>query len=94
MEFIILLVLAVVIISKFDLFSTNQPMLYTAQRSVVESKIIECTVEKHGDQLYLFNKKTDSFVIQGKTLKEIEEKCKKDFPGINLYIDEKDLQKD
>jgi uncharacterized protein YpmB len=91
MEIIILLILAVLVANSFDLFAIRQPMLYNAQKSALENKIIECTIEKNGDQLYLFDKKTDSFVIQGKDLEEIEEKCKKHFPGINLYIDETDL---
>ena len=91
MEIIILLILAVIVANNFDLFAIKQPMLYSAQKSTLENKIIECTIEKNGDQLYLFDKKTDSFVIQGKDLEEIREKCETHFPGINLYIDETDL---
>jgi uncharacterized protein YpmB len=91
MEIIILLILAIVVANSFDLFSTRQSMTYTAQRSVIENKTIECTIEKHDDQLYLFDKKTDSFVIQGKDLEDIEEKCRTQMPGINILINEKDL---
>ena len=46
-------------------------------------------MEQHGEQIYLFEYETDNFIIQGKDLAEIEEKCKQFLPHLTIEIYER-----
>ncbi len=45
------------------------------------SDIEELEVERHGEQIYLFNKQDREFLAQGSTLQEALERIEKRFPG-------------
>jgi hypothetical protein len=51
---------------------------------------IDCKVEHHGNQMYLWTLETETFLAQGKDLAEIKEKLKASMPDIILVIKETD----
>ena len=50
-------------------------------------------VEKVGDQIYFWDRDTGNFIIQGKDMNEIVEKCGKYFPERYFCIEEEDVEK-
>lgn len=50
-------------------------------------------VEKHGDQIYFYNKHTNDFIVQGKDMSEIAQKCETYFPDRYFCLEEEDVQK-
>ena len=50
-------------------------------------------VEKVGDQIYFWDKNTGDFLIQGKDMNEIVEKCNKYFPERYFCIEQEDIEK-
>ena len=90
MEYIILFVLVLLVVRTMGIFEVREPaVMYTAQKSEIKHQIIECFIEEHGNQVYLFSKDTDTFIIQGNDLQDVEEKCKKTMPNITLMVYEK-----
>jgi hypothetical protein len=72
------------------LFEVGYPVvMYSAQKSDFTPKTIECFIEEHDNQVYLFSKDTDTFIIQGNDLQDVEEKCKQTMPNVTLMIYEK-----
>lgn len=57
-----------------------------------EEKYIECKVEHHGDQVYIWTLNPESFLIQGKSLDEIQEALMKIMPNTTLVITESDRE--
>ena len=51
---------------------------------------LDCKVEHHGNQMYLWTLETETFLAQGKDLAEIKEKLKASMPDIILVIRETD----
>ena len=90
LEFLLLLVVLLLIrhFGVFD-FEDRVNISYTAQNSGKQSKTIQCIMEQHGEQIYLFEYETDNFIIQGKDLAEIEEKCKQFLPHLTIEIYER-----
>lgn len=52
----------------------------------IESRIISVTIEQHGDMFYLFDKKNDSFVAQGRTLEEVNKHVDQRFKGTKIIF--------
>jgi hypothetical protein len=50
-------------------------------------------VEKVGDQIYFWDRDTGDFIIQGKDMNEIVDKCKKYFPERYFCIEQEDIEK-
>jgi hypothetical protein len=50
-----------------------------AYEKAKQDMIIDVKIEKHGDIYYLFEKKSDNFIAQGKNLDELKEVCDKRF---------------
>jgi vancomycin resistance protein YoaR len=46
----------------------------------IKETIVNVNIERHGDMFYVFEKETDNFVAQGKTMAEIKEVMQKRFP--------------
>ena len=90
MEYIILFVLTLLVVRSMGLFEVRDPVvMYSAQKSDLAPKTVECFIEEHDNQIYLFSKDTDTFIIQGKDIPDIEEKCKQTMPNVTLMIYEK-----
>lgn len=52
----------------------------------IENRVISVKVEKHGDMFYLFDKKNDSFVAQGRTLEEVAKHVDERFKGTKVVF--------
>jgi hypothetical protein len=90
MEYIILFVLILLLVRSMGLFEVSDTsVMYTAQKSEIKHKTIECFIEEHDNQVYLFSKDTDTFIIQGNDLQDVEEKCKQTMPNVTLMVYEK-----
>jgi hypothetical protein len=57
-------------------------------------KYIECRVEHHGDQVYLWTLNPEAFLIQGKSIDAIQEALLKIMPNTTLVITESDRELD
>ena len=58
----------------------------TKEEAVASDKIIPLTVEFENNLYYCYNSKTNQFVCQGADVKEIIEKFKERFPGLNAFF--------
>ena len=56
------------------------------EEAVASDKIIPLTVEFENDLYYCYNSKTNQFVCQGADVKEITDKFKERFPGLNAFF--------
>lgn len=61
-------------------------------KNKIKSQIMIVNIEKHGDCYYLFDKETDTFVAQGKTVEEIKDAMQKRYPGKTFMANEKHLE--
>lgn len=52
----------------------------------IENRVINVKVEKHGDMFYLFDKRTDSFVAQGRTMEEVTQHVDSRFKGAKVVL--------
>jgi hypothetical protein len=59
-----------------------------------QEKYIECRVEHHGDQVYLWTLNPEAFLIQGKSIDAIQEALLKIMPDTTLVITESDRELD
>ena len=50
-------------------------------------------VEKYGDQIYFWDRDTGDFIIQGRDMNDIVEKCGKYFPERYFCIEQEDIEK-
>lgn len=72
--------------SRYAAFMITQKFLFLAKQhgisldkhdgAVKVSTIYDCNIEIHQDIMYLFEKNTNTFLCQGKSFEEIEEKLK------------------
>ncbi len=58
-----------------------------------EVSAILIKVEKVGDQIYFWDRDTGNFIIQGRDMNEIVEKCGKYFPERYFCIEQEDVEK-
>jgi hypothetical protein len=58
----------------------------------IKETIIDVNIEKHGDIFYVFEKETDNFVAQGKTITELKEVMQKRFPKKTFVATEQHLK--
>jgi hypothetical protein len=54
-----------------DLHATLEKYAGVNEEEIEEDKIRQLLVEKHGELLYLFDKKTDQFICQGASVQEL-----------------------
>lgn len=55
-------------------------------RDRIDSRIIDVKIEQHGEMFYLFDKRNDSFVAQGKTLAEVTQHVDDRFKGSKVIL--------
>ena len=60
------------------------------EEAVASDKIIPLTVEFENNLYYCYNSKTNQFICQGSDVKEITEKFKERFPGLNAFFNSGD----
>ena len=79
-----------------DLGVTNEQMIAATARmrekirdeqGIVE---LEVKIEQHGDVFYLYRKDTDEFIVQGRSLEEIQPVLLKRFGSVRLVADKAD----
>ena len=54
----------------------------------VKTNLIVVNVEKYNDVFYLYDRDTNEFIAQGKTIEEISENCQKRFKDKTIIADE------
>ena len=62
------------------------------EEAVASDKIIPLTVEFENNLYYCYNSKTNQFICQGADVKEIIEKFKERFPGLNAFFESGDAE--
>ena len=73
--------------------SSQQSLLEELEDDEEEISAILIKVEKYEDQIYFWDRDTGNFIIQGKDMNEIVEKCGKYFPERYFCIEEEDVEK-
>lgn len=56
-------------------------------------ELIHITIEEHSGVFYVYSKKDNTFMAQGKNKKELEDILESRFPGKRFAASEEDLQK-
>ena len=77
----------------YRLHKSSQQSLLEEEEDEEEISVVLIKVEKYQDQIYFWDKVTGDFVIQGKDMNEIVDKCKKYFPERYFCIEEEDVEK-
>ena len=62
------------------------------EEALESDKIIPLTVEFENNLYYCYNSKTNQFICQGADVKEIIEKFKERFPGLNAFFESGDAE--
>lgn len=62
------------------------------EKEEAESKV-QVTIEKHGDVIYVYDKKSSQFMAQGNSKSEIEDVLSQRFPGKKFAASQEDLEK-
>jgi len=57
----------------------------------LKSKIVDCKLEKHNDEFFLYNRETNEFLAQGKTYDDICETLKVKYPSKYFNVTGEDL---
>ena len=89
MELVFLVIFVLVILYKNSSQSLQQEELDNDE----EISAILIKVEKYDDQIYFWDRDTGDFIIQGRDMNEIVEKCAKYFPQRNFCIEQDDVEK-
>lgn len=87
----IILAFAIYFVYRLLLLNAKRKLLsYRIQTAMeqIEERTLECSIEKHGTALYLWEKETDKFMAQGNTIDELFTNAKKYFPDTVLLIEE------
>ena len=101
MDFILTIILGLFLgwmVSKIIQGYLRAKLLLEIQEKVEESQveikqhIIMVNVEKHDDVFYLYEKNTDQFIAQGKTIEELSRRCQERFKNHTIIADENDLK--
>ena len=101
MDFILTIILGLFLgwmVSKIIQGYLRAKLLLEIQEKVEESQveikqhIIMVNVEKHDDVFYLYEKNTDQFIAQGKTIEELSQRCQERFKNHTIIADENDLK--
>ena len=90
-----ILIITLFLVMLYRLYKSSQQSLLEEQEDDDEETIsaVLIKVEKYDDQIYFWDKDTGDFIIQGKDMNEIVEKCKKYFPERYFCIEEEDVEK-
>ena len=90
--FEILLAIALFILLVNYISTTRRRMMfiYKMNEAIEEAQehIKLCSIEKHGDMLYLWSKDGNVFITQGKTLEELKANCLSYFPKEKFIIED------
>lgn len=90
--FEILLAIALFILLVNYISTTRRRMMfiYKMNEAIEEAQehIKLCSIEKHGDMLYLWSKDGNVFITQGKTLEELKANCLAYFPKEKFIIED------
>lgn len=89
MELVFLVMFVLVILYKNSSQSLQEEELDDEQ----EISAVLIKVEKYQDQIYFWDRDTGDFIIQGKDMNEIVEKCGKYFPERYFCIEQEDVEK-
>lgn len=76
-------------------FRLTQKLLENLEESVekeAESKV-QVTIEKHGDVIYVYDKKSSQFMAQGNSKAELENVLSQRFPGKKFAASQEELEK-
>lgn len=66
--------------------------LVTNLSTAMEEDVIQITIEKHNDMIYVYEKQTNQFMAQGKTKEEIEKILIDKFPGKRFAAPQSELE--
>lgn len=58
----------------------------------MKERWIMVNIEQHDDIFYLYEKDTNQFIAQGKTIEEISQRCQERFKDRTIIADENDLK--
>lgn len=89
MELVFLVMLVLIVLYRISSRALQQEQ--DEQDDEISAVLIE--VQKHGDQIYFWDKVTGDFIIQGKDMTEIAAKCRKYFPEQYFCIEQEDVEK-
>ena len=73
--------------------SSQQSLLDELEEDDKQISAILIRVEKFDDQIYFWDRDTGDFIIQGRDMNEIVDKCKKYFPERYFCIEQEDVEK-
>ena len=90
-----ILIITLFLVMLYRLYKSSQQSLLEELEEDDEETIsaVLIKVEKYDDQIYFWDRDTGDFIIQGKDMNEIVEKCKKYFPERYFCIEEEDVEK-
>ena len=77
----------------YRLYKSSQQSLLEEQDDEETISAVLIKVEKYQDQIYFWDRDTGDFIIQGKDMNEIVDKCKKYFPERYFCIEQEDVEK-
>ena len=88
-----ILIITLFLVMLYRLYKSSQQSLLEEQDDEETISAVLIKVEKYDDQIYFWDRDTGDFIIQGKDMNEIVEKCKKYFPERYFCIEEEDVEK-
>ena len=89
-----ILIITLFLVMLYRLYkSSQQSLLEELEEDEETISAVLIKVEKYDDQIYFWDRDTGDFIIQGKDMNEIVEKCKKYFPERYFCIEEEDVEK-
>ena len=89
-----ILIITLFLVMLYRLYkSSQQSLLEELEDDDEEISAVLIKVEKVGDQIYFWDRDTGDFLIQGKDMNEIVEKCNKYFPERYFCIEQEDVEK-
>jgi hypothetical protein len=89
-EILLAIVLFVLLVNYISTTRRRMMFMYKMHEAMQEAqeRIKLCSVEKHGDMLYLWSKDGKDFITQGRTLEEIQANCLAYFPKDKFIIED------
>ena len=89
-----ILIITLFLVMLYRLYKSSQQSLLEEQDDDEETiSAVLIKVEKYDGQIYFWDRDTGDFIIQGKDMNEIVEKCKKYFPERYFCIEQEDVEK-
>jgi hypothetical protein len=88
-----ILIITLFLVMLYRLYKSSQQSLLEEQDDEETISAVLIKVEKYQDQIYFWDRDTGDFIIQGKDMNEIVDKCKKYFPERYFCIEQEDVEK-